>query len=37
VSPYVKSKVLAERAAWDWLKAEGKSLEMSVVNPVSQG
>ena len=37
MSPYIKSKVLAERAAWDWLQAEGQSLEMSVVNPVSRG
>ncbi|MBX5022477.1 SDR family oxidoreductase [Rhizobium lentis] len=34
VQPYIKSKVLAERAAWDFLDREGGSLEMSVVNPV---
>jgi nucleoside-diphosphate-sugar epimerase len=34
VQPYVKSKTLAERAAWDFIKDEGKSLELAVVNPV---
>lgn len=34
VQPYIKSKVLAERAAWDFIDREGGSLEMSVVNPV---
>lgn len=34
VGPYVKSKVLAERAAWDFIAQEGGSLELSVVNPV---
>jgi dihydroflavonol-4-reductase len=33
MSAYVKSKALAERAAWDFLKAEGGALELSVVNP----
>ena len=28
-------QVLAERAAWDWLKREGGSTEVSVVLPVS--
>lgn len=31
---YIKSKVLAERAAWDFIDKEGGSLEMSVINPV---
>src|SRR5262245_44822718 len=35
VSAYVKSKTLAERAAWDFIAAEGRSLELSVVNPVA--
>jgi dihydroflavonol-4-reductase len=35
VSAYVKSKTLAERAAWDFIAAEGGSLELSVVNPVA--
>jgi nucleoside-diphosphate-sugar epimerase len=34
VRPYVKSKTLAERAAWDFLAKEGGKLELSVVNPV---
>ena len=34
VSPYVKSKTLAERAAWDFIAHEGGALELSVVNPV---
>jgi nucleoside-diphosphate-sugar epimerase len=34
VRPYVKSKTLAERAAWDFIAGEGRSLELSVVNPV---
>jgi nucleoside-diphosphate-sugar epimerase len=34
VLPYVKSKTLAERAAWDFIKSDGGSLELSVVNPV---
>jgi nucleoside-diphosphate-sugar epimerase len=33
VSAYVKSKTLAERAAWDFV-AEHSALELSVVNPV---
>jgi nucleoside-diphosphate-sugar epimerase len=34
VRPYVKSKTLAERAAWDFIAKEGRSLELSVINPV---
>src|ERR1700681_3753569 len=34
VSPYVKSKTLAERAAWDFIGREGGALELAVVNPV---
>ncbi|MEO7006061.1 MAG: aldehyde reductase [Terrimesophilobacter sp.] len=34
VSAYVKSKTLAERAAWDFIAREGDSLELAVVNPV---
>src|SRR5579883_800568 len=34
VLPYVKSKTVAERAAWDFIAREGGSLELSVVNPV---
>jgi dihydroflavonol-4-reductase len=32
--PYIKSKTLAERAAWDFIAREGGGLELSVVNPV---
>src|SRR5580704_13545516 len=34
VRPYVKSKTLAERAAWDFIAKEGRNLELAVVNPV---
>lgn len=34
-SPYVKSKTIAERAAWDFIAREGGNLELSVVNPVA--
>jgi nucleoside-diphosphate-sugar epimerase len=35
VTAYVKSKTLAERAAWDFIAQEGGGLELSVVNPVA--
>lgn len=31
---YVKSKAIAERAAWDFIAKEGGGLELSVINPV---
>lgn len=34
VLPYIKSKTLAERAAWDFVASQGAGLELSVVNPV---
>jgi nucleoside-diphosphate-sugar epimerase len=34
LTAYVKSKTLAERAAWDFVAKEGGSLELTVVNPV---
>jgi dihydroflavonol-4-reductase len=34
ITAYVKSKTLAERAAWDFMAHEGEALELSVVNPV---
>jgi nucleoside-diphosphate-sugar epimerase len=34
LTAYVKSKTLAERAAWDFIAKEGGGLELSVVNPV---
>jgi nucleoside-diphosphate-sugar epimerase len=35
LTAYVKSKTVAERAAWDFIAAEGRGLELSVVNPVA--
>jgi nucleoside-diphosphate-sugar epimerase len=35
VAPYVKSKTVAERAAWDFIAREGGDLELAVVNPVA--
>lgn len=32
---YQKSKTLAEMAAWDFIKREGRGLELSAVNPVA--
>jgi nucleoside-diphosphate-sugar epimerase len=34
VSAYVKSKTIAERAAWEFISNEGGRLELSVINPV---
>ncbi|MFI5061399.1 MAG: SDR family oxidoreductase [Actinomycetales bacterium] len=34
ISSYVKSKTLAERAAWDFLEREGGGLELATINPV---
>lgn len=34
VRAYVKSKTIAEKAAWDFIAKEGGALELSVVNPV---
>jgi nucleoside-diphosphate-sugar epimerase len=33
MSAYVKSKAIAERAAWNFVAAEGGALELSTVNP----
>ena len=33
--PYIKSKTMAERAAWDFIAGEGGGLELSVINPVA--
>jgi nucleoside-diphosphate-sugar epimerase len=35
IAPYPKSKTLAERAAWDFLGAEGGSLQLAVINPTA--
>lgn len=34
ITPYTKSKTIAERAAWDFIEREGNGLELAVVNPV---
>jgi nucleoside-diphosphate-sugar epimerase len=34
LSPYIKSKTIAERAAWDFIASQPANLELSVVNPV---
>lgn len=33
VAPYIKSKALAERAAWDFVAENGSSPEFAVINP----
>lgn len=33
VTPYAKSKILAERAAWDFICAEAPEINLSVINP----
>ena len=35
LSTYEKSKLLAERAAWDFIKKEGGNLEFATINPVA--
>ena len=32
-SPYVRSKTIAEKAAWAFMKAEGGALELTTINP----
>ncbi len=34
IGAYVKSKTVAERAAWDFIDREGGALELAVINPV---
>jgi nucleoside-diphosphate-sugar epimerase len=34
LTPYTKSKTIAERAAWDFVAKENGKLELSVINPV---
>ncbi|MEU6221359.1 aldehyde reductase [Streptomyces sp. NPDC047022] len=34
IPAYIKSKTLAERAAWDFVEQEGNAMELAVVNPV---
>jgi nucleoside-diphosphate-sugar epimerase len=33
IQPYQKSKTLAERAAWDFVRTQGDGLELATVNP----
>jgi dihydroflavonol-4-reductase len=33
MSAYVRSKAVVERAAWDFMAAEGGALDLSVINP----
>ncbi|MDT5305763.1 MAG: hypothetical protein QOE48_1433 [Mycobacterium sp.] len=35
ITAYVKSKLLAERAAWDFINSEGRQTELTVINPVA--
>jgi len=35
LTPYTKSKTIAERAAWDFIANEGGKLELATVNPVA--
>ena len=35
ITAYVKSKVLAERAAWDFIQNAGDQTELSVINPTA--
>jgi dihydroflavonol-4-reductase len=35
LTAYVKSKTLAERAAWDFMQSRGGALELATVNPVA--
>ena len=35
VAAYVKSKTLAERAAWQFIAEQGEGLELAAVNPVA--
>lgn len=32
--PYIASKTLAERAAWDYVASDGQGLELTAINPV---
>ncbi|MGS2741260.1 SDR family oxidoreductase [Sinomicrobium sp. M5D2P17] len=35
LAPYIKSKAIAERAAWDFMEKEGGNMELTVINPVA--
>jgi nucleoside-diphosphate-sugar epimerase len=34
LTPYIRSKTMAERSAWDFIAQDGGDLELTVVNPV---
>ncbi|WP_461125756.1 SDR family oxidoreductase [Spirosoma aerophilum] len=34
VQAYIKSKTIAEKAAWDFIRNQGEGLELTVINPV---
>lgn len=34
LTPYVKSKTLAERAIWDWTASEAPEMQITMINPV---
>jgi len=34
IPPYIKSKTIAEKAAWEFIQKEGGALELTVINPV---
>jgi dihydroflavonol-4-reductase len=33
MTPYIRSKLIAERAAWDYVEGEGNGLELTTINP----
>ncbi|MFN3608204.1 MAG: SDR family oxidoreductase [Hyphomonas sp.] len=33
MTPYIRSKLIAEQAAWDYVNGEGKGLELTTINP----
>ncbi len=35
IDPFIKSKTLAEKAAWEFIAGPGKGLELTVINPTS--
>jgi dihydroflavonol-4-reductase len=34
IQPYIKSKTIAEKAAWEFMKNEATAMELTVINPV---
>jgi nucleoside-diphosphate-sugar epimerase len=34
ISAYIKSKTIAEKAAWNFIESEGEGMELTVINPV---